>query len=61
MNRRRRRFLDTTSLPADLADFEIKHCFTPTPEAVDTVCSRYKDNHRIAIAIQLGFLKLSGG
>ena len=60
MNRWHRRFLGTTSLPADLTDFEVEHYFTLTPAAVDAVRSRYKDNHRIAVAIQLGFLKLSG-
>ena len=60
MNRWHRRFLGSKSLPAELTDFEVEHYFTLSPALVTAIRSRYTDNHRIAIALQLGFLKLAG-
>ncbi|MDH4084513.1 MAG: DUF4158 domain-containing protein [Nitrospira sp.] len=60
MNRRHRRFLGSTFLSYDLTDFELVHFFALTDHEREAVRGRYKPNHRIAAAIQIGFLKLAG-
>lgn len=60
MNRWQRRFLGSTSLSYDLTDFELVHFFALTDHEREAVRGRYKPNHRIAAALQIGFLKLAG-
>jgi hypothetical protein len=60
MNRWQRRFLGSTSLSYDLTDFELVPFFALTDHKREAVRGRYKPNHRIAAAIQIGFLKLAG-
>lgn len=52
-----RRFLGSSSLSHDLTDFELKYFFTLSEEERAAVKTRYKRDHRIAAAIQVGFLK----
>ena len=47
-------------LPADLSEFEIYRFFTFEPEVHRAIRSRYKDMPRLGVALQLGFLTMSG-
>jgi hypothetical protein len=53
-------FLGLHAFPADLTAFEIRYFFTFTPHEREAILSRYGDHHRLAAAVQLGFLKMTG-
>ena len=53
-------FLGLHEFPADLTAFEIRYFFTFTPHEREAILSRYGDHHRLAAAVQLGFLKMTG-
>jgi hypothetical protein len=53
-------FLGLHQFPADLTAFEVQYFFTFTPHEREAILSRYGDHHRLAAAVQLGFLKMTG-
>jgi hypothetical protein len=55
-----RSYLGLRRLPPELTDFEIQHFFTLDANDRRRVRSRYKDAHRLAAALQIGFLRMSG-
>jgi Domain of unknown function (DUF4158) len=44
----------------DLTEFEIRYFFTFTPHEREAILSRYGDHHRLAAAVHLGFIKMTG-
>jgi hypothetical protein len=53
-------FLGLQAFPAELTPFEIRYFFTFTASEREAIFSRYGDSHRLAAAIQIGFLKMTG-
>jgi uncharacterized protein DUF4158 len=53
-------FLGLHAFPADLTAFEIQYFFTFTPHEREAIMSRYGDHHRLAAAVHLGFIKMTG-
>jgi hypothetical protein len=53
-------FLGLHEFPADLTEFEIRYFFTFTPHEREAIVSRYGDHHRLAAAVHLGFIKMTG-
>jgi hypothetical protein len=53
-------FLGLREFPADLTEFEIRYFFTSTPPEREAIVSRYGDQHRLAVALQIGFIKMTG-
>lgn len=53
-------FLGLRTFPADLTAFEIRYFFTFAPHERKAIFSRHGDQHRLAAALQLGFLKMTG-
>jgi uncharacterized protein DUF4158 len=53
-------FLGLHAFPADLTAFEIQHFFAFTPHERQAIVSRYGDHHRLAAAVHIGFLKMTG-
>ena len=53
-------FLGLRAFPAELTAFEIRYFFTFTAREREAIVSRYGDRHRLAAAIQLGFIKMAG-
>jgi TnpA family transposase len=53
-------FLGLHQFPADLTEFEIRYFFTFTPHERAAIWSRYGDHHRLAVAIHLGFIRMTG-
>jgi hypothetical protein len=53
-------FLGLHEFPADLTAFEIQYFFTFTPHEREAIMSRYGDHHRLATAVHLGFIKMTG-
>jgi len=53
-------YLGLRRLPPELTDFEIQHFFTLSPADRRAIRSRYTKNHRIAVALQIGFLRMTG-
>jgi hypothetical protein len=53
-------FLGLRAFPAELTAFEIRYFFTFTARVREAIVSRYGDRHRLAAAIQLGFIKMTG-
>jgi hypothetical protein len=54
-------FLGLRAFPAELTAFESRSFFTCTPRARDKGLSRPGERHRLAAAIPLGFIKMTGG
>jgi hypothetical protein len=52
-------YLGLRSLPR-LSDWEIDHFFTLTPQERDDICDRFRGLNRLAVALQLGFLRMTG-
>jgi hypothetical protein len=52
-------YLGLRSLPR-LSDWEIDHFFTLTPQERDDICGRFRGLNRLAVALQLGFLRMTG-
>ncbi len=53
-------FLGLEAFPAELTEFEIRYFFTFTTTEREGIFSRYGDHHRLATAIQIGFIKMTG-
>jgi hypothetical protein len=53
-------FLGHTELPTELTDFEIRYFFTFTAQEREAIFSRYRDHHRLAVALQIGKIKMTG-
>jgi TnpA family transposase len=53
-------FLGLHEFPADLTEFEIRYFFTFTPHERQAILSRYGDHHRLAAAVHMGFIKMTG-
>jgi hypothetical protein len=53
-------FLGRATFPAELTAFEIGYFFTFTPAERAAIFSRYGDRHRLAVAVQIGFIKMTG-
>ncbi len=53
-------FLGLQTFPAELTAFEIRYFFSFTATEREAIFSRYGDYHRLAAAIQIGFLKMAG-
>lgn len=55
-----RQYLGQQKFPEGLSAFEIEQFFTPSAEQLVAVLQRRTDANRIAFALQIGFLKLTG-
>jgi TnpA family transposase len=53
-------FLGLAELPAELTEFEIRYFFTFTAPEQEAIFSRYSDPHRLAVALQIGKIKMTG-
>jgi len=53
-------FLGLTELPAELTEFEICYFFTFSAPEQEAIFSRYSDHHRLAVALQIGKIKMTG-
>jgi len=53
-------YLGTRFLPKRLSGWEIDHFFTLEPEERDDICKRFRGLNRLAVALQLGFLRMTG-
>lgn len=53
-------YLGTKDFPPIISELELYRFFTFTPAEISEIRSRYKSNLRIAAAIQLGFLRMTG-
>lgn len=60
MSRWDHRYLGHDGFPDGLPDLEIARYFTPTPDEHIAIRQRRSDPNRIAFALQLGFLKMTG-
>ena len=60
MHRWHIQYLGSTELPSFLTELEMETFFSLSDEERTLIQSRYKPNPRIAVAIQLGFLKMAG-
>ncbi len=53
-------YLGTRFLPKRLSGWEIDHFFTLEPEERDDICKSFRGLNRLAVALQLGFLRMTG-
>jgi hypothetical protein len=53
-------FLGLAELPTELTEFEIRYFFTLTAAEREAIFSRYRNSHRLAVALQLGKLTMTG-
>src|SRR2546422_7730289 len=53
-------FLGLQEIPPELTDFEIRYFFTFTAKEREAIFSRYGDHHRLAVALQIGMIKMTG-
>ena len=53
-------FLGLQAIPPELTDFEIRYFFSYTAKERAAIFSRYGDQHRLAVALQIGMLKMTG-
>jgi hypothetical protein len=53
-------FLGLRTFPAELTAFEIRYFFSFTITEREAIFSRHGDFHRLAAALQIGFLKMTG-
>ena len=53
-------FLGLTHIPATLSPFEIRWFFTLSETELAAVCSRHRPLSQLGIALQLGFLRMTG-
>jgi hypothetical protein len=53
-------FLGLVELPAELTEFEIRYFFTFTAMEREAIFTRRGDHHRLAVALQIGKLKMTG-
>ena len=53
-------FLGLQAIPPELTDFEIRYFFSYTAKERAAIFSRYGDRHRLAVALQIGMLKMTG-
>ena len=60
MARWEQRYLGHEGFPAALSALEIQRFFTPTPEERQIILQRRSATNRIAFALQIGFLKMTG-
>lgn len=54
------RFLGITELPKELSPLELEEFFTLTAPDVQAITEQFRPKYRIAVAIQLGFIRMSG-
>ena len=54
-------YLGARSLPKKLSQWEIDHFFTLTADEREDISSRYSGLYQLAAALQLGFLRMTGG
>jgi Domain of unknown function (DUF4158) len=54
------RYFGHEGFPRDLSPPEVARFFTPTPEELPVVLQRRSPTNRIAFALQIGFLKMTG-
>ena len=53
-------FLGLQEIPPELTDFEIRYFFTFTAKEREAIFSCYGDHHRLAVALQIGMIKMTG-
>ena len=53
-------FLGLAELPAELTEFEIRYFFTFPAKEREAIFTRRGDHHRLAVALQIGKLKMTG-
>jgi len=53
-------FLGLQAIPPELTDFEIRYFFSYTAKEREAIFSRYGDSHRLAVALQIGMIKMTG-
>ncbi len=54
------RFLGITELPKELSALELEEFFTLAPADIQAITEQFRPKYRIAVAIQLGFIRMSG-
>ena len=52
--------LGLREFPEELADFELDHFFTYEPAAHKAIMSRRSPAHRLAVAVHIGFVRMTG-
>ena len=60
MSRWDQHYLGRERFPEALSALEVQRFFTPTPAQIQTVLQRRSTTNRIAFALQIGFLKMTG-
>ncbi|MFP1133373.1 DUF4158 domain-containing protein, partial [Asticcacaulis sp. W401b] len=60
MGRWDQQYLGYRTFPEALTSLEIERFFTPTPEELKVISQRRTAPNRIAFALQVGFLKMTG-
>jgi Domain of unknown function (DUF4158) len=53
-------FLGLQAIPPELTDCEIRSFFSLTTKEREAIFSRYGDHHRLAVALQIGMIKMTG-
>jgi len=53
-------FLGLQAIPPELTAFEIRYFFSYTAKEREAIFSRYGDQHRLAVALQIGMIKMTG-
>lgn len=60
MLRWQNRYLGVSSLPTDLSNLELQEFFRIPKTEIEAIRARFRPKHRIAVAIHLAFMRLSG-
>ena len=53
-------FLGLQAIPPERTDFEIRYFFAYTSKEREAIFSRYGDAHRLAVALQIGMIQMTG-
>jgi TnpA family transposase len=54
------RFIGAETLPARMSEFDVQQFFRLSKDDISAICERFRDDRRVAAAIQLLFLRASG-
>ena len=54
------RFIGAETLPSKMSELDVQQFFSLSKDDISAVCERFRDDRRVAAAIQLLFLRASG-
>ncbi|CAN7557219.1 MULTISPECIES: DUF4158 domain-containing protein [unclassified Variovorax] len=54
------RFIGAETLPSRMSELDVQQFFSLSKDDISAVCERFRDDRRVAAAIQLLFLRASG-